>query len=31
MYLRGDIMLCKFKVQGYKGFEQEIELDLEKL
>ncbi len=30
MYLRGDIMLCKFKVQGYKGFEKEIELDLEK-
>ena len=25
----GDIMLCKFKVNGYKGFENEIELNLE--
>ena len=30
MSLRGDIMLCKFKVKGYKCFDKEIELDLEK-
>lgn len=29
MYLRGDIMLCKFKVNGYKGFDNEISFDLE--
>lgn len=28
METRGDVMLCKFKVKGYKGFNDEIELDL---
>lgn len=27
---RGGIMLCKFKVKGYKGFDKEIVLDFEK-
>lgn len=27
---RGDIMLCKFKVKGYKGFDKEITLNFEK-
>ena len=27
MLARGDIMLCKFKVKGYKGFDNEIVLD----
>lgn len=27
MLIRGDIMLCKFKVKGYKGFDKEIVLD----
>lgn len=30
MVSRGDIMLCKFKVKGYKGFDKEIVLDFEK-
>lgn len=29
MVSRGDIMLCKFKVKGYKGFDNEIVLDFE--
>ena len=27
MVVRGDIMLCKFKVKGFKGFDKEIVLD----
>ena len=30
MNVRSDIMLCKFKVKGYKGFDNEIVLDFEK-
>lgn len=30
MLSRGDIMLYKFKVKGYKGFDKEIELDFSK-
>ena len=29
MIKKGDIMLCKFKVQGYKCFDKEIILDFE--
>lgn len=29
MLSRGDIMLCKFKVKGFKGFNKEIVLDFE--